>query len=264
MNEPPPENRKGSKEKRRVMMDNNEIVLFESEDGSMVLDVNIDLGHGDVWLTKEQIAALFERDRTVIGRHIANIYREGELEREGTCANNAQVRTEGTRKVTRQEELYNLDVIISVGYRVKSQRGVEFRRWATEVLRSYVIEGHAKNEHRLKQLGQIAEIIDRLPEEPEGRQILDIVKSYTKALDLLDDYDHQTIRRPKGSKAEHVLSYEECRKVIDSMRFGAESDLFGVEKDDSFRGCIGNIHQTFGAKISILRWRKKLQICCIS
>lgn len=130
---------------------NNEIILFESADKTVELNVGFD---GDtVWLTKDQMSALFQRDRTVISRHITNIYKEGELEREGTCAKNARVQTEGSREVTRQKELYNLDVIISVGYRVKSQRGVEFRRWATGVLHSYIIEGHAENERRLMQLG---------------------------------------------------------------------------------------------------------------
>ena len=124
--------------------------MFESADREVSLDVEVD--GTTVWLNREQMGLLFGRDRTVVSRHIANLYREGELEREGTCAKFAQVQTEGGREVTRQEERYNLDVVISVGHRVKSQRGVEFRRWATDVLRRYIIDGHAENEKRLLQL----------------------------------------------------------------------------------------------------------------
>ncbi len=222
------------------------IVLFESQDKEVRLDVGFD--GKTVWLDKEQMGVLFGRDRTVISRHIANVYREGELEREETCAKFARVQIEGCRRVTRQDERFNLDVIISVGYRVKSQRGVEFRRWATNVLRRYILEGHAENEKRLEQLGQVARIMARISDDLETRQVLDIVQSYTTALDLLDDYDHQRLSAPKGDAATYVLDYEECRAVIDGMRFGVESDLFGVEKDDSFKGSIGNIYQSFDGR----------------
>ncbi len=222
------------------------IVLFVSEDAEVKLDVQLD---GEtVWLSKEQMGVLFGRDRTVISRHIANVYREGELERDATCAKFAQVQTEGTREVLRHEERFNLDVIISVGYRVKSKRGVEFRRWATDVLRRYIIDGHAENEERLRQLGQVAHIMARIPESLETRQVLDIVQSYTLALDLLDDYDHQRISVPDGTSSTYILGYDECRSVIDGMRFADDSDLFGVEKDDSFKGSIGDIYQSFGGE----------------
>ena len=222
------------------------IVLFESRDGEVLLDVGFD---GEtVWLNKAQMGLLFGRDRTVISKHIANVYREGELEREGTCAKFAQVQVEGQREVTRQDERYNLDVIISVGYRVKSPRGVEFRRWATGVLRRYVVDGYAENRKRLEQLGQVARVMARIPESLETRQVLDIVQHYTVALDWLDDYDHQRLAAPRDDAATYVLEYEECRKVIDGMRFGNESTLFGVEKDDSFKGALGNIYQSFGGQ----------------
>lgn len=227
-------------------MATNEISLFKSQDGEVTLPVSID--SDTVWLDKDQIALLFGRDRSVVTRHISNVYKEHELEREGTCAKFAQVQIEGDREIVRQKENYNLDVIISVGYRIKSQRGVEFRRWATDVIRKYLIEGRAENESRLRQLEEITHIIERLPENLESQQILDIVQSYTSALDLLDDYDHQRIKQPKGNKSTHILTYEECKRVIESMRFGKESKLFGVEKDDSFKGCIGNIYQTFGGQ----------------
>lgn len=194
------------------------------------------------------MAALFERDRTVISRHISNIYKEKEIEREATCAKIAQVQTEGSRQVSREHELFNLDVIISVGYRVKSKRGVEFRRWATGVLRQYVIDGYAANKRRLAQLGQIVQVMDRIPNSLEAKDILSVVKAYTGALDLLDDYDHQRIAKPKGRAATYVLKYDECRELISSMKFSRDSDLFGVEKDDSFRSSIAAIYQGFGGR----------------
>lgn len=224
----------------------SQIVLFESSDGEVRLDVRSD--QDTVWLTKEQLAILFGRDRTVISRHIANVYKEGEVDRLSTCAKIAQVQTEGDREVERQVEYYNLDVIISVGYRVKSQRGVEFRRWATDVLRRYIVEGRVENEKRLAQLAQVVSVMERLPEEIGAAQILEIVKSYAPALDLLDDYDHQRLGRPRGSQGVYVLSYEECRDLIDSLRFSGESDIFGVEKDESFRSSIAAIYQSFGGR----------------
>ena len=224
----------------------NEIVLFESEDEEVKLDVELD---GDtVWLTKEQMAVLFGRDRTVISRHISNIYKENEVEREATCAKFAHVQTEGGRQVSREHELFNLDVIISVGYRVKSKRGVEFRRWATGVLRQYMVNGYAANKRRLAQLGQIVQVMDRIPDSLEARDILSVVKAYTGALDLLDDYDHQRIAKPKGRAATYVLDYDECRSLIASMKFSRDSDLFGVEKDDSFRSSIAAIYQGFSGQ----------------
>ena len=228
------------------MAKGSEIVLFESADEAISLPVEFD--GKTVWLSKEQMGVLFGRDRTVISRHISNIYKEGELDAGRTCAKFAQVQTEGAREVSRQTERYNLDVIISVGYRVKSKRGIEFRHWATDVLRRYIVEGHAENARRLEQLGQVASIMARIPDDLDTRQVIDIVQSYTAALDVLDDYDHQRLTAPKGAAATYALTYEECREVIDSMRFGDESDLFGVEKDDLFKGSIGNIYQSFGGQ----------------
>lgn len=145
-------------------------------------------------------------------------------------------------------EYYNLDVIISVGYRVKSQRGVEFRRWATGVLRRYVMDGVAENKRRLQQLSQAVQVIRRLPGGLESAQILDIVQAYAPALDLLDGYDHQRIGRPAGEQPVYVLDYEECMDLIQSMRFARESDIFGVEKDDSFKSSIAAIYQSFDGK----------------
>ena len=227
----------------------NSIVLFESADGMVSLPVLVDANRGEVWLNRANLAELFGRDIKTIGKHINNALKEELADTESrTVAKFATVQREGNREVERQVEHYSLDMILSVGYRVKSQRGVEFRRWATDVLRRYIVDGHAENEKRLEQLGKIATIMARIPDSLETRQVLDIVQSYTAALDLLDDYDHQRLSAPKGDAATYVLEYGECRKVIDGMRFGNESDLFGVEKDDSFKGSIGNIYQSFDGR----------------
>lgn len=225
------------------------IVLFESSDGEVRLDVAVDAGKDEIWLNRSQMSLLFDRDIKTIGKHIANALKE-ELEDspKPTVAKFATVQKEGDREVERQVEYYNLDVIISVGYRVKSQRGVEFRRWATDVLRRYIVEGRAENEKRLAQLAQVISVMERLPQEIGAAQILEIVKSYAPALDLLDDYDHQRLARPDGSKGVYVLSYEECRDLIGSLRFAGESDIFGVEKDDSFHSSIAAIYQSFGGQ----------------
>lgn len=143
---------------------------------------------------------------------------------------------------------YNLDVVISVGYRVKLQRGVEFRQWVTDVLRRCIVEGRAENERRLQQLAQVVSVMERLSGDLGAEQILEIVKGYAPALDLLDDYGHQRLSRPEGSEGIYVLDYDECRELINSLRFSAESDIFGKEKDDSFRSSIAAIYQSFGGR----------------
>lgn len=225
---------------------NRQIILFDSSDGEVSLDVTVDVESEDVWLNRQQMSLLFGRDIKTIGKHIGNALKE-ELSNtpNSTVAKFATVQNEGNRKVERQVEYYNLDVIISVGYRVKSQRGVEFRRWATGVLRRYVMDGVAENKRRLQQLSQAVQVIRRLPGGLESAQILDIVQAYAPALDLLDDYDHQRIDRPAGEHPIYVLGYEECMNLIQSMRFARESDIFGVEKDDSFRSSIAAIYQSF-------------------
>jgi prophage maintenance system killer protein len=223
-------------------MAGNELVLFESQDKSISL--NVPLRNDSVWLNRNQMAELFGRDVKTIGRHIGNALRE-EIDAESTVAKFATVQLEGDRRVERSIEYYNLDVIISVGYRVKSQRGVEFRKWANNVLRRYIMQGYAVNHNRIKELGEVIRIMKRTQGSLDARQVLSVIERYSTALDLLDDYDHQTMKRPEGNAATYVLTYEECREVIDSMRFGNESMLFGNEKDDSFKGSIGNIYQSF-------------------
>ena len=225
-------------------MNKNEIVLFETEDNDIKLEVPVN--EETVWLNRQQMAELFDRDIKTIGKHINNALHE-ELDF-STVAKFATVQNEGGRKVTREIEYYNLDVIISVGYRVKSKRGIEFRRWANSVLKQYILQGYAVNDKRIAQLGEVIKIMKRTENTLDGRQVLTVIEKYSAALELLDSYDHQSMNRPKGNDATYVLTYEECMDVISHMRFGDESDLFGREKDDSFRGSIGNIYQSFDGR----------------
>lgn len=220
------------------MTKENEIVLFETDDKKISLNVSVE--DETVWLTQSQMVELFQRDVSVISRHIRNVFKEGELE-EKSNLHFLQIANSD-----KPVAFYSLDVIISVGYRVKSQRGVEFRRWANSVLKQYILQGYAVNQKRIQQLGEIIRIMRRTENELDSKQILSVIERYNNALDLLDAYDHQTMKRPKGNEATYVLTYEECIEVIQSMRFGDESDLFGKEKDDSFKGSIGNIYQSFG------------------
>jgi prophage maintenance system killer protein len=212
--------------------------------------VHLDVALRDetVWLSVEQLASLFQRDRSVIQRHITNIYMEQELLKEATCANFAQVQMEGRREITRQIPHYNLDVIISVGYRVKSREGTQFRIWANRILKEYLLRGYALNQKRLNQLKVSVEVLKRAGERLNSSQVLNVISAYTAALDLLDDYDRQRVEKPSGREATQSLTYQECRAIIDDMRFGAESNLFGNEKDDSFHGILAAIEQTFGGQ----------------
>ena len=227
----------------------NEIVLFEAKDGKVSLPVQ--LNEETVWLTRMQMAELFEKDRTVILRHIQNAIEEGEIDPKVSCAKFAQVTPHGAipgKTRTQIVDLYNLDVIISVGYRVHSQRGVEFRRWATKVLKEYLVRGYALNRERLKQLGQAVEVMKRVSNSLDTEQVLDVVKTYSSALDLLDGYDHQTIAKPKAKGRSVALTYDECRRFIDGMKFSSSSALFGNEKDGSFKSALGAVYQSFGGK----------------
>lgn len=226
------------------MTEENEILFFETEDKQVKLPVNVE--NGSVWLNQNQIAKLFDRDIKTIGKYISTALKEELDNIESTVAEFATVQMEGNREVEQNVEYYNLDVIISVGYRIQSKRGVEFRRWANSVLKQYILNGYAVNDIRIRQLGEVIRIMTRPENESDSRQVLSVIEKYSSALDLLDSYDHQNMTRPEGNRATYVLSYEECMDVIQSMRFGDESDLFGKEKDDSFKGSIGNIYQSFG------------------
>jgi len=220
------------------MTNEKEIVLFETEDKKIMLPVEVK--DETVWLSVSQMAQLFGREESNIRKHVLNVFNENEVDE------NNNVHFLHVNNVKKPVPFYSLDVIISVGYRVKSNRGVEFRRWANSVLKQYILQGYAVNQRRIQQLGEVIRIMKRTENELDSKQILSVIERYNNALDLLDAYDHQTMKRPKGNEATYVLTYEECVDVIQSMRFGDESDLFGREKDDSFKGSIGNIYQSFG------------------
>lgn len=222
-------------------MEKREIVLFETEDKEITLSVPIE--EETVWLNRNQMAELFGRDVKTIGKHINNALKE-ELDN-SVIANFATTASDGK---TYKVEHYSLDMIISVGYRVKSKRGVEFRKWANSVLKQYILQGYAVNNNRINQLGEVLQIMKRTEKSLDSRQVLTVIEKYSEALELLDSYDHQSMTRPKGNIATYELTYEECREVIANMRFGDESDLFGKEKDDSFKGSIGNIYQSFAGQ----------------
>ena len=229
------------------MKEKNEIVLFENQ--SVKLEVN--MKDETVWLSLEQMVNLFERDKSVISRHIKNIFREGELDMDSTVANFATVQTEGEREVSRNIEYYNLDVIISVGYRVKSQNGILFRRWANKILKDYMLKGYAINQKRLEYLEKTVKLIDianRIDERLEGddaKEILKVIGDYSKALDLLDDYDHRTVKKVKGNIDNRRIKYEDCVNIINTLKFNEQSNLFGVERNKGLDSIIGNIYQSF-------------------
>ena len=223
----------------------NEIIIFENQD--VKLEVN--MKDETVWLSLEQMAELFGRDKSVISRHIKNAVAE-ELDN-STVANFATVQKEGNREVTREIEFYNLDVIISVGYRVKSKQGIAFRKWATKVLKDYMIKGYAVNEKRLEYLEKTVKLIDiagRIDHELKGTEAQDIIKvinNYSSALNLLDDYDHKTMTKPKGTKSNEQIKYEDCIDIINKLRFSNDSNLFALERNKGLESIIGNIYQSF-------------------
>ena len=237
-----------------------EVVLYEAKNGTAKLDVK--LVEETVWLNLMQLTILFNRDKSVISRHIGNIYKEKELERVSTVAKFATVQTERKRKVEREIEFYNLDVIISVGYRVKSQRGTQFRIWATETLRKHLIDGFTINEKRLKQQNEKLEelrntvnILNKVVQSKqltneEAKGLLSVISDYAYALDTLDDYDFQRLKITKTTKHESFkINYDNAKDVIENLKtkFGG-SQLFGKEKDNSFKSTVGNIYQTFSKK----------------
>lgn len=234
---------------------NNQIVLYQSEDGMTQLDVKLE---GEtVWLNRQQMAELFGRDVKTIGKHINNALREELNDGISTVAKFATVQKEGSRLVNREVEYYNLDMIISVGYRVKSRRGVEFRRWANDILKQFLINGYAVNERirqrQIAELRQLVLVVGRTIEQQpvattdESRALFDVVVDYTYALDTLDNYDYQRLYISKTTRNElFYATYENAMQEIEMLRekFGA-SALFGNEKDESFKSSIGQIYQTF-------------------
>ena len=228
---------------------NNEIILFENQ--GVKLEVN--LKDETVWLNRQQLAELFDRDIKTIGKHINNALNE-ELIDIPTVAKFATVQKEGNREVTRNIEYYNLDVIISVGYRVKSKNGIIFRQWANKILKDYMLKGYAVNQKRLEYLEKTIKLIDianRIDERLEGtdaKEILKVIGEYTKALDLLDDYDHRTLKKIEGNIDERKIEYTDCIEIINKLRFNEESSLFAVERDKGLESIIRNIYQSFGSQ----------------
>lgn len=232
----------------------NKLDLVRFTDNDFELDVRADSENETVWLTQDEMALLFEVDRTRIVRHINNVYSDKELDKVSTCAKSAQVNIEGGRQVKRVIKLYNLDMIISVGYRVRSRRGVLFRRWANKVLKEYLVQGVAVNQKRIEVLNNVVDIQTRMLSyalDIDKAELIKVIDGYTRALDLLDSYDHQTLVKPKGSKNDYVMTYQEAREIIDSMKFNDMSSVFGVEKEQGkLNGIIEQVYQNvFGQEL---------------
>ena len=238
------------------MPENNEIVIYTTPDGKETFEVN--LKKESVWLDAHQLARLFKRDRSVIVRHINNVYNAKELDKKATCAKIAQVAQDGKK---RQMLIYNLDTIISVGYRVNSKRGTQFRIWATHVLKEHLIKGYTINEKRMREdrvklieFQKTSKIMERLLQNKaldstEATGLLKVILDYQKALHLLDEYDLQKLEIKKVTTQERFrISYQKARYELERLKAHYPSELFGLEKDQSFSGSIGAIYQTFDGK----------------
>ena len=239
-------------------MNENQIVIYQTEDGQTQIDVRLE--NDTVWLTQAQMAELFEKTPQNITMHIGNAYKEGELEKESTCKECLQVQQEGKRKVSRKVKYYDLDVIISVGYRVHSKRGTAFRIWARKIIKEYLVKGFVVNEHiRKEQIGELRQLVQvvgrtisnqEVADTIESQDLLNVVVDYSYALDTLDNYDYERLTIDKTTKKETFhATYENAMEEIYRLRdkFGG-STLFGNEKDDSFKSSIGQIYQTFGGE----------------
>lgn len=228
----------------------NEVVIFKN--GELELEVTVSENRENVWLSQDQMATLFDVDRSRVTRHIKNIYDDNELVENSTCAENALVQTEGKRKVKRTIKIYNLDMILAVGYRVKSPNGIIFRKWATSILKDYMIKGYTINQKRLDALHKTVEIQTRILAstlELDEKEVLNVIETYANALSLLDDYDHGLLSKPEGTNSIYRLSYQECRELIDKMKF--DSDVFGIEKEEGkLNGILAAVYQNvFGQEL---------------
>jgi prophage maintenance system killer protein len=242
------------------MKEQDQIEIYQAKDGSTQIEVKFE--QETVWLTQDQMATLFGKGRSTITEHILNVYSEKELEQEATSRKYRQVRKEGNRTVERVIEHYNLDVIISVGYRVKSARGTQFRIWANKILKDYLLEGFVINEKRLQQKTQQLESLKKVVALQEKvltdyalntndtQGLIHVISQYSKALDILDDYDHQRLKIPESKHDEiFKIGYDEAKKAIEELGKQTKFEgLFGKEKDDSFKGSLNAIYQTFDGK----------------
>ena len=231
----------------------NEIVLFENQ--NVKLEVN--MKDETVWLSLEQMVKLFGRDRTVITRHINNIFKDNELSKKEVCAKFAHTTQHGAmsdKAQTRELDYYNLDMIISVGYRVNSKQGIEFRKWATNVLKDYMLKGYAVNQKRLEYLEKTIKLIDiagRIDQKlngDEAQEIIRVINNYSNALNLLDDYDHKTMVKPKGTNSDERINYKTCMNIVNQLRFNSDSDLFALERDKGLESIIGDIYLSFNGQ----------------
>ncbi|MEE3483576.1 MAG: virulence protein RhuM/Fic/DOC family protein [Bacteroidales bacterium] len=239
-------------------MEENKIVIYQTEDGQAQIDVRLE--NETVWLSQAQMVELFQTTKQNVSLHVSNVFKEGELDEEATVKEYLTVQKEGKREVMRQVKYYNLDVIISVGYRVKSKRGTDFRIWARNILKQYLIKGYAINDRiRKEQIGELRQLVGMLGRTIQSQAIIssdetnalfEVVKDYTYALDTLDNYDYERLTIDKTTKKEPFhATYENAMEAISGLRekFGG-SALFGNEKDDSFKSSIGQIYQTFGGE----------------
>ena len=234
----------------------NEIILFENQ--GVRLEVN--LKDETVWLNRQQLANLFNRDIKTIGKHINNALNEELKDDNSVVAKFATTAKDGKKY---NVEYYNLDVIISIGYRVKSSQGIVFRKWANKILKDYMLKGYAVNQKRLEYLEKTIKLIDianRIDERLEGndaKEILKVIGEYSKALDLLDDYDHRTLKKIEGNIDDRKIEYQECINIINKLRFNEESSLFAVERDKGLESIIGNIYQSFARTGYLQKYRRK-------
>ena len=223
----------------------NEIILFE--DQGIKLEVN--MKDETVWLNTEQMAELFDRDYKTIRKHINNALKE-ELDN-STVAKFANVQMEGNRIVTREIDYYNLDMIISVGYRVKSKKGILFRKWANNVLKEYLLKGYAVNQKRLEYLEKTVKLIDiagRIDSDinaDEAKEIIKVINNYSNALNLLDDYDYKRIIKPNGIKTDKEITYDDCIDIINKLKFKNDSNLFALERNQGLKAILGSVYQSF-------------------
>ncbi|MGB3849894.1 MAG: RhuM family protein [Tunicatimonas sp.] len=236
---------------------NSSVEIYHSADNQVELKVSLD--QETVWLNRNQLAELFDRDVKTIGKHVNNVFKEGELDRQGTVANFATVQNEGGRAVERSIEHYSLDVIISVGYRVKSKQGTQFRIWATQRLKDYLVQGYAINESRLAQKQQEVEylktgiriferaVATKVDQKEWGASDMDWLRHFAKGLQLLDDYDHEQLDK-KGNSTQPATypSLDDYRQLVERMNANFDSAVFGKEKDDSFPGSVAQISKGFG------------------
>lgn len=227
--------------------------LFKFTDNNFEINVRADIDNDTVWLTQKEMALLFEVSIDNISLHIKNILKENELDI-SSIEESSVVQIEGNRKVNRRIKIYNLDMIISVGYRVKSQRGILFRKWANKILKEYLIQGYSINQKRISALNKTIEIQNKMLASSlniEQEALVNVIEEYTKALDLLDNYDHQCLIKPKGNESIYKLTYSDCRTIIDSMKFKTTSSVFGVEKEEGkLNGILAAVYQNvFGQEV---------------